>query len=392
MIYRDIFGKLEEHLDKKQITVITGMRRVGKTTALKYLLERIKSKNKIYLDLEKVENRYIFHQSLYKDIEISLQIEGINFESKAYIALDEIQLVPEITSVIKYLYDNYNIKFLLTGSSSFYLKNHFTESMAGRKRIFEMFPLSFFEYLHFIGEPLPARAKPGQAYFNITYYQKYKEHYLNYIEFGGFPELTFTNSKEVKFEYIKDIINSHIELDIKLLSDFSKSKDLYNLIRLLSNRLGSKVDYSKLSGILGLHRNKIRDYIDFLEFTYLIRLVPVYTKNADREISKQNKIYFIDSGIAYVLGNKNISQLLENSIASQLRLYGEIKYYAKKTGQEIDFILDNKCAFEVKETPTRGDLNTLVRRSKSIGIEECHIIGLNWGMSGFDEFIWAGSI
>lgn len=392
MIYRDIFGKLEEHLDKKQITIITGMRRVGKTTALNYLLGKIKSENKIYLDLEKVENRYVFQQTLYKDIEISLQIEGINFNSRAYIALDEIQLVPEITSVIKYLYDKYNIKFLLTGSSSFYLKNHFTESLAGRKRIFEIFPLSFFEYLHFIGEPLPARAKPGLAYFNITYYQKYKEHYQNYIKYGGFPELTFTNSSEDKLEYLKDIINSYIELDIKLLSGFSKSKDLYNLIRLLSNRLGSRVDYSKLSGILGLHRSKVREYIDFLEFTYFIKLVPAYVKNVDKEISKQNKIYFIDSGIAYALGNRTISQLLENSIANQLGLYGEIKYYAKKTGQEIDFILDNKFAFEVKETPTKGDLNTLVRRSKSIGIKECHLIGLNRGISGFDEFILAGSL
>ncbi len=392
MIYRDIFSKLEGHLDKKQITVITGMRRVGKTTALKFLLGKIKSRNKIYLDLEKVENRYIFQQPLYKDIEISLQIEGISFENKAYIVLDEIQLVPEITSIIKYLYDNYNIKFLLTGSSSFYLRNHFTESMAGRKRIFEMFPLSFFEYLNFIGKPVSIKNKPGELYFNITYYQKYKEYYMNYLEFGGFPELAITNNKEDKQEYLKDIINSHIELDIKLLSDYSKSKDLYNLIKLLSNRLGSRVDYSKLSSILGLHRNKIRDYIELLEFTYLIRLVPVFTKNADREISKQSKIYFSDSGIAHALGNRNISQLLENSIANQLGFYGNLKYYAKKTGQEIDFILDDKSAFEVKETPTKGDLSTLVRRSRSIGIEECHLIGLKTGMSEFDEFIWAGSI
>lgn len=392
MINRKIFNDLEKHLDKKQITVITGMRRVGKTTALNYLLEKIKSTNKIYLDLEKVENRYIFQQSLYNDIEISLQIEGINFDDKAYIALDEIQLVPEITSIIKYLYDKYDVKFLLSGSSSFYLKNRFSESLAGRKRIFEMFPLSFFEYLHFIGKKIPQGKKPGQLYFNITYYQKYKEDYKNYLQFGGFPELTATNNKDDKLEYLKDIINSYIELDIKLLSDFSKSKDLYNLIRLLSTRLGSRVDYSKLSGILGLNRVKIREYIEFLEFTYFIKLIPVYVKNANQEISKQYKIYFIDSGIAYALGNRSTSQLLENSIANQLRPYGEIKYYAKKGGQEIDFILDDKYAFEVKETPTKGNLNTLQRRSKSIGMEECHLIGLNQGLSGFDEFVWAGNL
>src|SRR3972149_133550 len=155
MFERKIYTELEAHLKNKLITVITGLRRVGKTTAVKHLLNSVKSENKLYLDMERVENRYLFNQTNYKDIESSLEAEGIDFSKKAYIALDEIQLVPNITSVVKYLYDTYTIKFIVTGSSSFYIENRFSESLAGRKRIIEMEPLSFAEYLPFKGVTLP---------------------------------------------------------------------------------------------------------------------------------------------------------------------------------------------------------------------------------------------
>ena len=118
MIQRTIFPALLTHLSKPPVTVITGMRRVGKSTALKYLLSQVPHNNKVYLDLEKVENRFLFNQSTYKDIEINLAVEGIDLSQPAVIALDEIQLVKESTSIIKYLYDTYGVKFLVTGSST----------------------------------------------------------------------------------------------------------------------------------------------------------------------------------------------------------------------------------------------------------------------------------
>ena len=96
-----------------------------------------------------MEHRYLFNDANYENIVRSLEIEGLDLSRKAIIAIDEIQLVPNITSVIKYLYDTYDIKFMVTGSSSFYIKNHFTESLAGRKLVFEMTTLSFIEYLRF---------------------------------------------------------------------------------------------------------------------------------------------------------------------------------------------------------------------------------------------------
>lgn len=392
MFERKIYNELEAHLKNKLITVITGLRRVGKTTAVKHLLNIVESENKLYLDMERVENRHLFNQTNYKDIESSLQIEGIDFSKKAYIALDEIQLVPNITSVVKYLYDTYNIKFIVTGSSSFYIKNRFSESLAGRKRIIEMEPLSFAEYLIFQGEKIPNYSKDSFANFNLAFYNKYKKHYLSYLKFGGFPEVVLAKTDKDKIEYLKDIVNSYIELDIKLLSDFTVSDDLYKLILLMVERVGSKVDYTKIGSTIGINRQKVKDYINLLEYTYFVKLLPPFTSNRDREIALQKKIYFADNGLLTGLGNVNMGALLENMVAVQLARKGKLQYYAKKTGQEIDFILDGKTAIEVKETPSSSDLNTLENRATSIKLKEVHLIGLKQSNPNFNTFVWAGSL
>jgi len=392
MHIRTIYPLLEGHLKNKLITVITGLRRVGKTTAVKQLLKKIKSDNKLYLDLERVENRYLFNQSNYKDIEMSLQVEGIDFSKKAYIALDEIQLCPNITSVVKYLYDTYNIKFIVTGSSSFYIRNRFSESLAGRKRIFEMEPLSFAEFLLFSGEHLPVMPAASFSPFNLTFYNKYKRHYTNFLQYGGFPEVVLAETEVEKTEYLKDIVNSYIELDIKLLSDFNVSDELYKIILLLVERVGSKLDYTKIGSTIGCNRQKIKEYIHLLEYTYFIRLLSPFTHNRDREIALQQKIYFSDNGLLTALGNKNPGALLENMVAVQLARKGKLQYYAKKTGQEIDFILNGKTAIEVKETASVSDLHLLKTRAHSIRLSSTHLIGLKTANSNFGDFIWAGSL
>jgi uncharacterized protein len=392
MFNRKIYNELETHLKNKLITVITGLRRVGKTTAVKHLLNRVKSENKLYLDLERVENRHLFNQPNYKDIELSLQVEGIDFSKKAYIALDEIQLVPNIASVVKYLYDTYTIKFIITGSSSFYIKNRFTESLAGRKRIIEMEPLSFAEYLIFKGEKIPNYSKDNFTNFNLAFYNRYTNHYESYLKFGGFPEVVLAKKDADKIEYLKDIINSYIELDIKLLSDFSISDDLYKLILLLADRVGSKVDYTKIGSTIGINRLKVKDYINLLEYTYFVKLLPPFTSNRDREIALQQKIYFADNGLLSALGNVNRGALLENMVAIQLGRKGKLQYYAKKTGQEIDFILDGNTAIEVKESPSSSDLNTLQNRAAAIKINKIHLMGLKQSNPNFTDFVWAGSL
>jgi predicted AAA+ superfamily ATPase len=115
---RDILSKLEQELTAKEVTVVTGMRQVGKTTILKHIFEKIESDNKVLLDLESPLNRKIFEEQNYDAVWNNLNQFGIRNTEKAYIFLDEIQNLPKISSVVKYLYDHWEVKFFLTGSSS----------------------------------------------------------------------------------------------------------------------------------------------------------------------------------------------------------------------------------------------------------------------------------
>lgn len=385
---------MEAHLSEKQITVITGMRRVGKSTALKYLLEKIPHDNKVYLDLERIENRYIFQQPTYKDVQIDLEIQGIDFEQPAVVALDEIQLVPEITSIMKWFYDTYpSLKFIVTGSSSFYLKNRFAESLAGRKHIFEMFPLDFLEFLHFRGENTAILERFKMKPYQQGIYLKFKDLYEEYLQFGGFPEVVLMNTEKQKTRTNLDVINAYIDLDIRLVSDFEVSGTLYKLARLLASRSGSLLDVSKISSSLGVDRKKVAGYIDLLEKTYFIHTVAPYSRSVDKEISLRRKVYLADTGILNLLAQVSSGQVLENAVFLQLMKLGKpVNFYQRKSGQEIDFVFDLTTACEIKETPHISHLSTLISRANSISMTETLLIGKKPPSDDWQSFTWAGHI
>ena len=391
---RIIYADLLNHSKKKQVTVITGMRRVGKSTAVKYILQHINHSNYLYLDCERIEIRVLFNNPNYEDLKSELELMGLDFSRSVLVALDEIQLVENLPSVIKYLYDTYEVKFIVTGSSSYYMKNQFSESLAGRKRIFEMYPLSFSEFLHFKETKVSDLEKYAWQVFNKAWYHKFKDLYAEYIRYGGFPEVVLEEGHNDKIELLKDIINSYIEMDVKLLSDYSISEDLYKLIKVLAARSGNKVDYTKIGSVTGINRQKIASYIQLLEYTYFIYQVTPFTKNIDKEISQQSKLYFADTGVLNILAGEQLSsgQIFENAIAIQLKSKGTIQYHQKKTGQEIDFIFNGNTALEVKETPVQQDKHTVAQRASAIGIDNYFVVGRNLSNSSFSEFVWGGNI
>lgn len=388
MIIRRVYIELEAHLKKKQVTVILGMRRVGKSTAVKHLLSKVSHSNKLYLDCEKIELQTLFNTPSYDTIISALELFGLNFKKPAVIALDEIQLIKNLPSFIKYVYDNYAVKFIVTGSSSYYLKNQFTESLAGRKSIYEMYPLSFDEFLLFKKTKIESLDKYSFGNFENTWYNKTKTLYADYLKYGGFPEVVLQKSNKDKTELLWDIVNSYIDMDVKLLSDYSLNKDLFALVKLLAARVGSKLDFTKLSSVSGIDRRKISDYVYLFENTYFIHLIKPFTKNIDKEISQQPKIYFADNGLLNVLSGESISsgQILENSVATQLRNTHRLNYYQKKNGQEIDFILNEKIAVEVKETPILQDLKVLHARATELKLKERFLVGALPAAGGFKEF------
>lgn len=390
-IKRKLYLQIKEHLKAKQISVLTGMRRSGKTTIVKQLLKEIDSENKRYIDLERLDQRELFSQSNYENIIRDLENSGINLKKKIFLAFDEIQLMPSIASVLKYFYDHYNIKIIATGSSSYYLKDLFSESLAGRKKIFELFPLDFGEYLDFKN----VSYKQGESWqnkkFNKSTYRRLRHYYEEYIEYGGFPEVALSESVALKKDILSDIISSYVNIDIKFLSDFRKGQDIYNLIKLLSARVGTRLDYSKLSRASGLSRPTVLDYLDLFEQTYLIKRVSVIIKSPEKEIVKAKKLYFLDNGLAGILSDLSSGAKFENAIFNQLVAQAEVRYYSRKNGREIDFIFNNKFGFEVKEKPIVGDSKDLNELADLAGIKKTRLIGRHLSPD-YDDYIWGGEI
>jgi hypothetical protein len=381
MLYtRAIFSKLESELQTKEITVITGMRRVGKTTALMHLFNLVKSKNKAVFDLENPLHRKIFEEKNYDTVWNNLRQFNITNSEKVYIFLDEVQNLPEISRVVKYLYDHWDVKFFLTGSSSYYLRNLFPESLAGRKIVFEMFPLTFAEFLIFKGikrDPLTTFAKKAE-YKNKISYEKLNPLYREYLEFGGFPSVVLEPNSERKKLLLSEIFTSYFEKDAKNLADFKDMSKLRDLILLLIPRIGSRVEILKLAAGLSVSRETVYSYLAFLEQTYFISLLSRHSGSIDRQAAGSKKLFLCDCGIANILGKPSEGQLFEQSIFQNLRSDHKLSFYNKNNGAEIDFIVDKKLALEVKMTTSKQDINTLKLRAESIDLIENYIIAAQY--------------
>ena len=391
---RSLFPALKDALADRRVIVLTGMRRTGKTTALRWLLGQVASENKIYLDLERLDQRAVFQESNYDLVLDYLRNRGMNSDQPMTVALDEIQYVPNLPSVVKYLRDSYDIKFLLTGSSSFYLKNYFSESLSGRKVIFEMFPLTFGEFLEFRGAPHRQRSTFAEMRFDPHEYERLKGFYEEYLVYGGLPDVVLEARPNARRELLHDIFSSYVNVDVRALADFQKIGELQQLMRVLALRVGNKLDITKLASTVGISRPTVMQYLDFLEMTYVIHRIPAYA-GGDKASALARKLYFCDNGIAGILAQLSEGALFENAIHNQLRAFGELCYLAKGNEHEIDFIVKREAsqtaALEVKYHPILSDHQKLNRLAGKYGLSESWLVG-KYPSPGFQDFVWGGLI
>ncbi len=377
---RSIYPVIKKSVNKKEIVVLTGMRRVGKTTLYRMIYDELPSENKVFLDMENPISQRIFEERDYQNIMHNLRDFGIDPEGKAYIFLDEIQAMPSLVRAVKYLYDHFHIKFFLTGSSSYYLKNLFPESLAGRKFIFELFPLDFQEFLVFQNEEkgIHRNWKEREQKKSVFGFERFQKYFDAYLRFGGFPEVALAKGNNEKKMKLNDIFTSYFEKDVKMLSDFRDISSLRDTMFLLMQRVGSKIDVSKIAGEIGVARETIYSYLSFLESTYFVSFLRPFTRSVDREVSGARKVYLCDTGFLNEFAKVSEGSLFENAVFLNLRKHGKLQYYQKRTGAEIDFILNGKIAFEVKTTAVRQDTTRLEKITKPLGLRERYVISRNF--------------
>jgi predicted AAA+ superfamily ATPase len=389
---RKILSKIRPFLATNDIIVITGLRRTGKTTLLKAIYDELSSKNKAFLDLDNIIDQKIWQENDFNNILKNLKAYNIQPEHKIHLFLDEIQSFPDVIKPVKYLYDHYKVKFYLTGSSNFYLKNLFSESLAGRKVIFELYPLDFEEFLVFqqVQKKFYPTFEEKEKNKNKISSEKMKSFVDEYLNYGGFPQVVLAREEVHKKEYLKDIFNSFFEKDVKILSDFRNIQVLRDLIFLLFHRCGSKIDITKLASSLSITRDTVYSYLSFLEQTYFFSFLKPYSKSSDREVSKARKVYACDTGFLNYFSKQTEGCIFENAVYNCLRHFGKIYYYERRNGPEIDFILPELgFAFEVKYQGSENDYQQLIKTSNYLNIKDRYIVTKKFksssGLIPFDE-------
>ncbi|MFO7882757.1 MAG: ATP-binding protein [Kosmotogaceae bacterium] len=362
----------------KNAIVITGMRQVGKTTLMKQLATAWDGKY-VWFDFDNPLDQMLFENSDFRGIFNDLQRSAGAKEGERFlVCIDEIQNFSEITKTIKYLIDHYGLKFIVTGSSNYYLRNLFPESLSGRKFLYTLHPLSYREYLYFHALLPESALQPDfeevikeHSIFSI---HKRRELYDEYMEFGGFPEVALTADYATKNLILKNIFASFFEKDIKVFSELKDIKELRDLIILLGPRNGNILDVTRLSSELGINRVKTYNYLEFLEGTFFLRLISKFTHSIDRSVAGGKKVYFSDTGILNLITKTTAGQLLETTVANQLQHYGKLSYYNKRNTAEIDFILNDEIALEVKQKAIEPDIRKLEKLADKLSIPNYYVV------------------
>jgi predicted AAA+ superfamily ATPase len=355
-IIRNVTIKAKEHLQNDEILLFIGARQAGKTTILKQLLEHVQAEKQpaYFLTLEDPDYLSLLNASpknLFK-------IFPFDLSKKTYQFIDEIQYLKNPSNFLKFFYDEYKgkIKLLVSGSSAFYVDKTFTDSLAGRKRIFNVRTLSFLEFLRFKNENA-LEGKKDFTRFSLSEYERISRLYGEYIIYGGYPRVVLAPIPD-KNEILRDIAYSYIKKDVAD-AGVRKEEVFYKLFKMLASQIGSLVNASELAATIGVSKTLIDNYLYVMRKSFHIHLLSPFHKNVRKELTKMQKIYFDDLGLRnFFVQNFNSFEfrddrghLLENAVFRQLRerlADDEIRFWRTIQKHEVDFIIEEKQAYEVK--------------------------------------------
>ncbi|MBR2770440.1 MAG: ATP-binding protein [Bacteroidales bacterium] len=341
MIQRALKEVIGTSMQPNKVMLVFGARRVGKTVLIKQLIEQFKGQV-LFLNGEDASTEEMFSTrtaSHYRQL-----LSGTDL-----LVIDEAQNIPDIGKILKLIVDEVEgIHVLVSGSSSFDLRNQTGEPLVGRSTTFRLSSLS-------VGELL-SQQPAAQLLLDLD------EH----LVYGGYPELLSIPDFERKQVYLSELAQSYLLKDILTLDGIKNSGKMFNLLRLVAFQMGSEVSYEELGRQLALSRNTVEKYLDLLTKTFVIYRLPAYSRNPRKEVSKAGKWYFYDNGIRNaIIGDfrplalrQDVGALWENFLISERikmndNLHHRTEYYFWRTysGQEIDLIEERNGevkAFEFK--------------------------------------------
>lgn len=344
MIEREVSIPIVKALGVHKILILLGARRVGKTTLVKSVIEKLPDSR--YINCELLQNKEALEST-------NSEVLHAFLGKYTYLVLDEAQNIKNIGQILKIIHDTFpQIKVIATGSSAFRLQQESGEPLTGRSRVFHLSPLSFREIVHH-DDLLSAK---GQI--------------ENILRFGLYPEV-YKQSEDFAIEELENIASNYLYKDILQFENLKKPDLLYALLKALALQVGSEVSLNELSNKLKVHVNTVKRYIELLEQNYVVYRLNALSKNPRNEIGKSQKIYFYDCGIRNAIIRNfspislrnDVGQLWENFFITERlknnansRNFVNTYFWRNYQRKEIDFIeeVNNMYqAFECKYNPKK---------------------------------------
>lgn len=368
---RDLFNDISQEIKSKQIISLIGLRRTGKTTILKQLIdyliksEKTKREHIIFYSFDEEQPKI---KEIMNEYETMIGKEILDIKNKVYIFLDEIQKLKDWQNQVKYYYDNYkNIKFFISGSSSLFIRKHVQESLAGRIYEFVLEPLSFKEFLLFRGKEEMVKKKKlfrDSLKKEATAYQK--RQFVDIVE----------ETEENVSKYIKTLIEKIIYQDIPRFFPIEHEDLLLRILKIVASNPGMLSDYESLSKELGISRVTLSNYFFYLEESFLIKKMYNFSKNMITSEKKMKKFYLTTTSFFTALND----QTDEPKVAENLAVISTGAKFFWRTPQkyEVDIILKNEKIIPIevkyKKTIQKKDTLNLLRFCRKFNIKEALMI------------------
>lgn len=308
--------------------IIFGARQVGKTTLVNDIIAHLKLKT---LTVNADQSRYLGVLSSRDLSKITDIVAGYEL-----LFIDEAQRISEIGINLKIILDNIKkLKVIVTGSSSLDLASKISEPLTGRVWTYKLYPISFLEL------------RRNLNHFELDAGLEER------LVYGSYPEIFSATGHIQKKEYLTILSDAYLYKDLLELGGLKNSTKIRDLLKLLAFQTGSLVSLSELGSNLGMSKDTVNRYIDFLEKSYVIFRLSGFSRNLRKEITKMDKIYFYDLGVRNIMidnlkplkDRNDIGQLWENFlIAERLKILSythrsrPMYFWRVYTGAEIDYV------------------------------------------------------
>jgi len=344
-VEREIKNKFDKIIKNYNMVAVVGARQAGKTTFLKKQMGQLKSK---YILFDDPDVRSLFDDDVKK---FELQyLEGYDFS-----VLDEVQSCKDAGRKLKYLVDS-GRKLWITSSSEVILGKEILSHLVGRISIVKLYPFSFEEFLN---------AKEQKEMSTVVVQRLMWEH----MQYGGYPKVVLTNDYEMKKTILSDLCETMLLKDVARTFSIDDIRSLEEFAKYLALGTGAIISYGELSNSLNMSFRTIKKYLDAMEKSYFIARVYPYYTNKLKEIVKQPKLYFIDTGLRNIIAKsfdvKSDGKLFENYVFTEMLKLGITpKYWRTKTKTEVDFIVEKNnvvIPIEVKLSAEPGKIERGLR-------------------------------